>query len=112
MQTFKRICIKDFKVTDDEGNHFELIIGKEYLTSAIDKKGKCVVFSNYWVKVPADCFKMDNDKIWPDIHKTLILTKDELNALDCLINKTLGEGSLDGKPFELLKDISDKIKEL
>jgi len=66
MQTFKRICVKDYTITDDTGAVFTLRRGKEYLTSAIGSasaivcpgavKDHVVVFSEYWVNVPADIF--------------------------------------------------------
>jgi hypothetical protein len=55
MQTFHRICIQDHTVTDQEGTSFTVERGKEYLTSAEDK-GSVVVFSRYWVPVPATIF--------------------------------------------------------
>ena len=51
MQTFHRICIKDFKY----GNEILLKRGREYLTSS-DKEGQVTVFTKYWVKVPVEYF--------------------------------------------------------
>jgi len=65
MKTFKRICIKDYSVTDYFGNTFKIERGKEYLTSAVNespsigphpKENHVVVFSNFWVHVPLDYF--------------------------------------------------------
>lgn len=66
MRTYKRICIKDYEIQDDEGNIFNLERGKEYITSAVGdapsivlperKSGQVVVFSNYWVSVPVEYF--------------------------------------------------------
>ena len=54
MDTFNRICIKDYEVKEDN-KIFNLKRGKEYLTSQEDK-GKVVVFSSSWAKVPVDLF--------------------------------------------------------
>lgn len=56
MQTFNRICIKDFTVTADNGDSFTLKRGREYLTSAVGNAPSVVVFDTYWVHVPADIF--------------------------------------------------------
>ena len=55
MTTFKRICIKNYQISDDDDNVLTLIQGQEYLTSA-DKGGEVCVFTRYWVYVPADIF--------------------------------------------------------
>jgi len=55
METFNRICIKDYQRIDNIGQVFNLKSGKEYLTSK-DEDGKVMVFSNYWVKVPVELF--------------------------------------------------------
>ena len=55
METFNRICIKDYNIKDKRGNKFDLKRGKEYLTSR-DEDGLVMVFSNYWVKVPVELF--------------------------------------------------------
>ena len=65
MQTFKRICIKDFAITDDENNTFSMKRGEEYITSAVSAspsigpepvKDHVIVFSNYWVPVSIEYF--------------------------------------------------------
>lgn len=65
MQTFKRICIKDFTVTDSYGKSFTVYRGKEYRTSAVNcapaigpdpVKDHVIVFSTYWVPIPANVF--------------------------------------------------------
>ncbi len=65
MQTFNRICIKDWEIIADNGDTFKVERGKEYLTSAVDRapsigpepgKGCVIVFSNFWVPVPVDVF--------------------------------------------------------
>ena len=55
METYKRICIKDFTLEDSEGSVLDLKRGQEYLTSR-EEKGKVIVFTNYWVRVPVDIF--------------------------------------------------------
>lgn len=50
MKTFKRTCIKDFKVTAKNGDCFEIIKGDEYLTSEVEDE-KVTVFLHFWVKV-------------------------------------------------------------
>lgn len=65
MQTFNRICIKDFTVTDEAETSFTVKRGKEYRTSAVNSapaigpepvKDHVIVFSNYWVPIPIDVF--------------------------------------------------------
>jgi hypothetical protein len=64
MKTFKRICIKDFKIEED-GKVFEIKRGEEYFTSAVNSapaigpepvKDHVIVMSNYWVAVPVEYF--------------------------------------------------------
>lgn len=55
MITFKRICIRDHRITAENGDTLRLERGKEYLTSA-EKSGEVTVFSSFWVKVPVDLF--------------------------------------------------------
>ena len=56
MITFKRICIRDFEITAEDGGRFEVRPGKEYITSPANEHGDVVVFSNYWVPVPVFFF--------------------------------------------------------
>lgn len=65
MQTFKRICLKDYTVTAENGDSFTVKRGKEYLTSAVNEssalgpeaiKGCVIVFADYWVPVPVSVF--------------------------------------------------------
>jgi hypothetical protein len=65
MQTFNRICVKDYTITDREGTSFSIERGKEYLTSTIHEapligpepfKDHVIVFSSYWVPVPIEHF--------------------------------------------------------
>ena len=65
MQTFKRICLKAYSVSDENGNTASVKRGKEYITSGVDSapaigpkplKDHVVVFSNFWFHVPIDVF--------------------------------------------------------
>jgi len=59
MKTFKRLCIKNYKISDNLGNCFELQFGKRYITSDI-KNNKVIVFSNFWVTVPIKYFSFSD----------------------------------------------------
>jgi len=54
--TFQRICIQDWEVTAENGDHFKVNRGKEYITSAVNKDGQVVVFGGFWVPVPVSVF--------------------------------------------------------
>lgn len=56
MRTFKRICIKDWSITANNGDHFEVTRGEEVITSSDNDDATCTVFKNFWVKVPINCF--------------------------------------------------------
>lgn len=56
MKTFKRICCKDFEVTAENGDHFEVRTGREYITSDVDDDCNVIIFSNFWVPVPLSHF--------------------------------------------------------
>ena len=56
METYKRICIKDWGLTALNGDHFEVKRGEEYITSANYADNTCTVCSNFWVEVPSECF--------------------------------------------------------
>lgn len=56
MKTAKRICIEDWEITAENGDHFEIKRGKEYITSMDHKDDACTVFSSFWVRVPLRCF--------------------------------------------------------
>ena len=55
MTTFKRICVKAWETTDSNGGRFKVERGREYITSAVED-GHIVVFSTFWVPVPASIF--------------------------------------------------------
>lgn len=55
MKVFRRICIKDYTLEAQNGDKLELFRGKEYTTSD-EKDDKVVVFTNFWVGVPAGLF--------------------------------------------------------
>jgi len=57
MKTHVRVCVKPFEITAENGDHFELKVGKEYTTSRDWEDGTCTVFSKYWVRVPTDRFE-------------------------------------------------------
>ena len=51
-RTLNRICIEDWEVTAENGDHFKVHRGNEYLTGPEREDGTVIVFSNYWVPVP------------------------------------------------------------
>lgn len=55
MLTYSRICIKDHDVHAQNGDHQPIRRGKEYTTSE-ETNGEVMVFSSFWVKVPAGIF--------------------------------------------------------
>ncbi len=55
MKTFRRVCIEDYTITDQEGTSFTLKRAKEYTTGA-EQDGKVRVFSRFWVVVPVAIF--------------------------------------------------------
>jgi hypothetical protein len=67
METYNRICIKDFTVTGEDGKTFTLKKGNEYLTSGVGRAptimqfeplaGHVVVFERYWVRAPVEIFE-------------------------------------------------------
>jgi hypothetical protein len=56
MKVFTRICIQDWSITAENGDHFEVKRGNEYTTSADRPDGTCKVFGGFWVNVPLECF--------------------------------------------------------
>lgn len=65
MKTFKRICLRDYTVTDGKES-FTLERGKEYITSEVGEapsivfpypmEKNIVVFTKYWFHAPAEIF--------------------------------------------------------
>lgn len=55
VKTYKRVCVKTWNIEAQNGDYFEVERGKEYTTSE-EKDGHVVVFSNFWVPVPVECF--------------------------------------------------------
>lgn len=51
MKTYKRVCLKDYDLTQD----LKLERGKEYLTSEVED-GMVTVFTRYWIDVPVGVF--------------------------------------------------------
>jgi len=65
MQTFKRICLKDYEYITENDEIFKIELGKEYITSAVNEssslgpepvRNHVIVFSNYWAPVPVSIF--------------------------------------------------------
>jgi len=65
VQTFRRICIDNYSVTDNNGNTLSVKKGKEYITSEINNapavgpssvKNHVIVFTNVWGPVPIEYF--------------------------------------------------------
>lgn len=57
MRTFKRICIEDYELSAKNGDRLTLARGHEYITSPTREEDQtCVVFTNFWVRVPATLF--------------------------------------------------------
>jgi len=66
MRTFRRICIKDYEVADEDGNVAKIERGREYITSAVNDApkilnqeliaGHVIVFADYWFPVPVEYF--------------------------------------------------------
>jgi len=65
MKTYRRICLRDYSLTDDSGNTASVVRGEEYMTSEVNDApaigpdavpGHVIVFTNYWFPVPVDIF--------------------------------------------------------
>lgn len=57
MKVVERLVVKDWEITAENGDHFEIKWGETYTTlKDLTAGGKVVVFSRYWLTVPADCF--------------------------------------------------------
>ena len=61
MKVIEQTCIKDWEITAQNGDYFKAEKGKSY-TTTVPKNGSVVVFSNYWVRVPKECFVVDRRK--------------------------------------------------
>lgn len=55
MTIYKAICIKEQTYIDGTKT-LTLVRGKEYTVGDVDANGERMVFSTYWVKVPAELF--------------------------------------------------------
>lgn len=55
MDVFDRICITDWEVTAENGDHYKVERGRHYKTSK-EIDGEVVVFSGFWVRVPVEHF--------------------------------------------------------
>jgi len=58
-ETYKRICIKYYTLTAENGDTFTVKRGTEYLTSAERQNGDVTVFCSYWVSIPINVFAKD-----------------------------------------------------
>ena len=56
MKTEHRICVKDWEITAENGDHFEVKKGRKYRTTPDRDNGTCVVFGQFWVPVPVEHF--------------------------------------------------------
>lgn len=54
----QREATKPWEITAQNGDHFALEVGRTYTTAKHLVEDKVVVFSNYWLRVPAECFGM------------------------------------------------------
>lgn len=68
MDTLQALCVKNWEITTENGDHFEVKRGKFYTTSLPNqapligpdpKLDHVTVFSNYWVPVPVECFSFE-----------------------------------------------------
>jgi hypothetical protein len=58
--TVRRIARRPWSITAQNGDHFELKIGKDYETTLEPYDDGCIiVFSRYWLRVPLDRFELD-----------------------------------------------------
>lgn len=55
-KTFERIVIKDYSITAENGDHFEIKRGEKVITSIPNEQNKVLVFKSFWVRVPVDYF--------------------------------------------------------
>ncbi len=55
METYKRICIRNWFVEAENGDRQDLLCGTEYITSA-EREGMVTVFKQFWVKAPIEIF--------------------------------------------------------
>ena len=56
VDTVKQLCIRSWKVTAGNSDHWEAKQGEIYTTTVPDEKPFVTVFSNYWVQVPVEFF--------------------------------------------------------
>ena len=63
MKPLNQIVTKDWEITATNGDHFAIKRGEKYLTSPVREEDQTVmVFSNFWVRVPASHFVEDRRK--------------------------------------------------
>lgn len=59
METLNALCVKDWEVTAENGDHFKVKRGKFYTASPPTKNGHVTVFGTYWVPVPVEHFSFE-----------------------------------------------------
>ena len=53
MEVHERECVKKWSASDDEGQFWESEVGRIYTCGVEKPDGSVMVFSNYWLRVPA-----------------------------------------------------------
>lgn len=58
MKVFTRTCVKKFEIDDQQGQHWETEVGRDYTVSSVhgDEQDTVTVFSKFWVPVPLEYF--------------------------------------------------------
>jgi len=78
MKVFKRKAIKNWSISAENGDTFELEAGKVYTTSDVHNTGDedyVVVFSTFWVQVPLSNFDEESISLDEEFAKRFNLTK-------------------------------------
>lgn len=53
----ERIARKQWEITAENGDHFKIVVGKQYTTTVRPyEDGTVTLFSNFWLRVPFDVF--------------------------------------------------------
>ena len=56
-EVIEQLCIKSWSLTAKNGDHFEVIQGRNYTTTVpSDDKDTVTVFTQFWVPTPKECF--------------------------------------------------------
>jgi len=56
VKVYEAICLEDYVIEAKNGDRLELERAKEYTISQVNSDDTCVVFAQYWVRVPASLF--------------------------------------------------------